>query len=153
MREGGTCGRGSESPEAVHGVWSCLALFETFCSVSVDRGSSQHDVLACSLRDSHLIQTDPLVHRTHNANEIMPEIALHNGNPNDHDYIAWAAAAAQLDHPSEIHDRIAQQMWEDYVCVCNERGLDRDDQLGDEDQSGDENLEGWDDGDDLEDNA
>ena len=25
MREGGTCGRGSESLEAVHGLWSCLA--------------------------------------------------------------------------------------------------------------------------------
>ena len=78
---------------------------------------------------------------THDADDIMPEMDLDNGNPNDHDYVASAAAAAQLDHPSEIRDHIAQQMWEDYVRVCNERGLDCDDQLGDKDQSGDENLE------------
>jgi DDE superfamily endonuclease len=91
--------------------------------------------------------------RTHDAEDIVPEIDIDNGNPNDHDYVASAAAAVQLDHPSEIRDLIAQQMWEDYVSACNERGLDGDDQSSDEDEWGEENSEGGDDGDDSEDYA
>lgn len=89
--------------------------------------------------------------RTHDADDILPEIDLDHGNPNNHDHVASSAAAEELDHPSEIRDRIAQQMWEDYVRIHNERGLDDED---DEDQSGDEeHLEGRDDGGDSEDNA
>jgi hypothetical protein len=57
--------------------WSCLALFKTFRSVSVDRGSSQHDVPACSLWDSCPIQTDLTGSRgdgQHNSN--MPIVSI-----------------------------------------------------------------------------
>ena len=36
-------------------VWHC----SRYCSISVDRSSSQYDVLACSLRDFRPIQIDP----------------------------------------------------------------------------------------------
>ena len=74
--------------------------------------------------------------RTHNtdaANDIVPKRGFNSGNPNDHDYVASSAAAAELDHPSKIRDCIAQEMWEDYIRVCSERGVYYE-QLGDEDK-------------------
>ena len=83
--------------------------------------------------------------RAHDVDDIIPEMDPDSGNPNDHDHIASSAAAEELDHPSEIRDRIAQQMWEDYVRICDERGLDNENESDDEDQSGDEeHLEGRD---------
>jgi hypothetical protein len=42
--------------------------------------------------------------------------------------------AVELDHPSEKRDLIAQQMWEDYIHVREERGLDDEDEFADEDE-------------------
>jgi hypothetical protein len=88
---------------------------------------------------------------THDVDDIVPEIDLDRGNPDDHDHIASSAAAEELDHPSEIRDRIAQQMWGDYVCICNERSLDHEEQLDDEEEEDD--LEGREDEDGSEDDA
>jgi hypothetical protein len=46
--------------------------------------------------------------------------------------------AAELDRPSEKRDLIAQQMWEDYIRVCEERGLDDEDEFSDEDEDEDD---------------
>lgn len=81
-------------------------------------------------------------HDTNAADDIVPERGFDGGNPSDHDHVASASAAADLDHPSEIRDRIAQEMREDYIHVCSERGVyyeQLDD--GDKNELGDEGLE------------
>jgi hypothetical protein len=51
------------------------------------------------------------------------------------DHIAPAVAAVQVDGPSVRRDRIAQDMWEDYLAVCQERGIhDEDEEDHDEDE-------------------
>jgi hypothetical protein len=65
--------------------------------------------------------------RTHDVDENVVEPDLGDDeaqNDHDHDHIASAAAAAELDRPSARRDHIAQQMWDDYVCICNERGIE-----------------------------
>jgi len=47
--------------------------------------------------------------------------------PNNHDHNALVA-----DCSSGRCDIIAQQMWDDHVCICNERGIGEDDQSGGE---------------------
>jgi DDE superfamily endonuclease len=61
------------------------------------------------------------------------------GAPFDRDHIAAAAAAAELDGPSQRRDRIAQQMWENYLVVRLERGLVEEDES--EESSGHEDDE------------
>jgi len=63
-----------------------------------------------------------------------------NGAPLDHDHVASAAAAAEVDRPSARRDRIAQEMWEDYLAIRQERGIHDD-----EDESGDDSDEELDD--------
>ena len=81
-------------------------------------------------------------HDTNAADDIVPERGFDSSNPSNHDHVASAAAAADLDHPSEIHDRITQEMWEDYICVCSERGVYYE-QLDDRDKNelGDKGME------------
>jgi len=52
--------------------------------------------------------------------------------PNDHDCVASVAVAADLDVPSVKQDLIAQKMWDDYVHICDERGLSWEDLSGGE---------------------
>ena len=72
--------------------------------------------------------------RTHDADEIIPELDVDHDNTYDHDHAASSSVAVELDHPSEKRDLIAQQMWEDYICVHEERGLDDEDEFADEDE-------------------
>lgn len=66
------------------------------------------------------------------------EGAIYAGNDNagdtpvDHDHIA---SAAEVDTPSARRDHIAQEMWEDYLAVCRERGIgDDEDELEEDDE-------------------
>jgi hypothetical protein len=53
--------------------------------------------------------------------------------PMDHDHEASAAAAAEIDIPSAKRDCIAQAMWDDYLEICQQRGIgDADSDSGDE---------------------
>ena len=52
--------------------------------------------------------------------------------PNDHDHVASVAVAADLDVPSVKWDLIVQKMWDDYACICDERGLSWEDLSGGE---------------------
>ena len=54
---------------------------------------------------------------------------------NDHDNLR-EAAELRPDEPSARRDQIAQQMWDDYLKICNER--DHEAQEDEEDHSGDE---------------
>lgn len=72
--------------------------------------------------------------RTHDADDITPELDVDHDNTYDHDHAASSSVAAELDHPSEKRDLIAQQMWEDYIRVREERGLDDEDEFADEDE-------------------
>ena len=56
--------------------------------------------------------------------------------PNDHDHIASVAVAADLDVPSVKWDLIVQKMWDDYACICDERGLSWEDLSGGEGEEG-----------------
>ena len=69
---------------------------------------------------------------THDTDDIIPEV--NHDNTYDHDYATSSSVAAELNHPSEKRDLIAQQMWEDYICVREERGLDDEDEFADEDE-------------------
>jgi hypothetical protein len=67
----------------------------------------------------------------------------------DHDCIP-EAAALMPDEPCARRDRIAQQMWDDYMEICNERDHDSDsearedeDNTGDEDGDEDEDEDGY----------
>jgi hypothetical protein len=64
----------------------------------------------------------------------------------NHDHIAPAAPAAELERPSARQDFIAQQMWEDYVRICNERSFE--DQEEDEEDSTEDEEDGAEDEDD-----
>jgi len=83
---------------------------------------------------------------THDVDENVVEPDLGDDeaqNDHDHDHIASAAAAAELDHPSARWDHIAQQMWDDYMCICSERDInegeeDDDDEGEDEGEYNDE---------------
>jgi hypothetical protein len=78
--------------------------------------------------------------RTHDVDKTIVESDLGDDeaqNAHDHNHVASAAAAAELDRPSARRDLIAQQMWDDYVCIRNERGIE--DQEEDEDE--DDELE------------
>jgi len=50
--------------------------------------------------------------------------------PVDHDHVA---SAAEVDTPSARRDQIAQEMWEDYLAVCWERGIGDDENELEED--------------------
>ena len=67
-----------------------------------------------------------------------------NSTPNDHDHAASTATAAELDHPSEKQDEIAQQMWDNYLHICDERATSGEDQSEDEDDEEDDADEGED---------
>ena len=56
-------------------------------------------------------------HDADNVNESLFGPDLHDDTPDDHDHITSAAAAEELDHPSARRDFIAQQMWDDYICI------------------------------------
>jgi hypothetical protein len=43
--------------------------------------------------------------------------------PLDHDHQASAAAATEIDEPSTKRDAIAQAMWDDYLAICQQRGI------------------------------
>ena len=87
--------------------------------------------------------------RTHDVDENVVEPDLGDDeaqNDHDHDHIASAAAAAELNPPSARQDHIAQQMWDDYVRIHNERGIedqeeDEKDGEADEDEDEDDKLE------------
>lgn len=65
-----------------------------------------------------------------------------NHTPNNHDHAASAAAAAELDRPSEKWGEITQQMWDDYMCIHSERAASGEDQLEDnDDELSDEEVE------------
>jgi hypothetical protein len=49
----------------------------------------------------------------------------HNDNLFDHEHIASASAAAEIDEPSARRDRIADMMWADYLAVLRERENER----------------------------
>jgi len=68
------------------------------------------------------------VHDT--ADDIILTDHDHDGNPFDHDHVASASVAAEIDEPSARRDRIAERMWADYLVVCREREnvLDSDDE-------------------------
>jgi hypothetical protein len=55
------------------------------------------------------------------ANDIILTDDNRDGNLFDHDHVASASAAAVIDEPSARRDRIAQQMWADYLVVRRER--------------------------------
>jgi hypothetical protein len=55
------------------------------------------------------------------ADDIILTDDDHDGNPFDHDHVASASAAAEIDEPSARRDRIAERMWADYLVVCRER--------------------------------
>ena len=86
---------------------------------------------------------------THDVDENVVEPDLGDDeaqNDHDHDHIASAAAAAELDCPSARQDHIAQQMWDDYVRIRNERGIedqeeDEEDGEADENEDEDDKLE------------
>jgi DDE superfamily endonuclease len=69
--------------------------------------------------------------RTHNPNDELVESDLHDTMPDDHDSSHGIAsvvpATTEVDYPSSRRDFIAQQMWDDYVRICNERGFHRGD--------------------------
>ena len=69
---------------------------------------------------------------THDTDVSLTEPEFMDYTPNDHDHNASVAAAAEADHSSGRCDIIAQQMWDDYVRICNERGISEDDQSGGE---------------------
>jgi DDE superfamily endonuclease len=81
--------------------------------------------------------------RTYETGEELMAPDLNDDIPNDHDHVASAAVAADLDVPSARRDLIAQQMWDDYIRICNERGLGGEDLSGDEGE--DEDGEDYDD--------
>jgi hypothetical protein len=90
--------------------------------------------------------------RMHDIDENVVEPDLGDDeaqNDHDHDHIASAAAAAELDHPSARWDHIAQQMWDDYVRIRNERGIE-DQEEDEEDGETDEEDGGADEDDELE---
>jgi hypothetical protein len=64
---------------------------------------------------------------------------------NDHDHVASVAVAADLDAPSAKRDLIAQQMWDDYVRIRDERGLNWEDLSGGEGEEDDKYEDGEDD--------
>ena len=84
---------------------------------------------------------------THDIDENVVEPDLGDDeaqNDHDHDHIASAAAAAELDCPSARRDHIAQQMWDDYVRIRNERGIEdqeEDEEDGEADKDKDDELE------------
>jgi hypothetical protein len=55
------------------------------------------------------------------ADDIILTDDDHDGNLFDHDHVASASAAAEIDEPSARRDRIAENMWADYLEVCRER--------------------------------
>jgi hypothetical protein len=87
--------------------------------------------------------------RTHDNDESLTEPEFVDYMPNDHDHNASVAAAVEADRSSGRRDIIAQQMWDDYVRICNESGIGEDDQSGDEYEEfeGEEEDEG--EGDDI----
>jgi hypothetical protein len=58
---------------------------------------------------------------------------------NDHDHNASVAVAAEADRSSERHDIIAQQMWEDYVCICSERDINEGEEEDNDDDDDNNN--------------
>lgn len=66
----------------------------------------------------------------------------------DHDHVAEAAAVGP-DEPSARRDQIAQQMWDDYVEICNER--DHENQELEDEEDGDEDEEDGDENEDEDD--
>jgi hypothetical protein len=72
--------------------------------------------------------------RTHEADDPVTEPdRLDDNVPDDHDHNASAVAAVELDRPLPKRDEIAQQMWDDYMRIRNERSLGREDESGDDD--------------------
>ena len=77
---------------------------------------------------------------THEAdNPVTEPNRLDDNVPDDHDHNASAVAAVELDRPLPKRDEIAQQMWDDYMRIRNERSLGREDESGDDD---DDEFEG-----------
>src|ERR1700729_427961 len=90
--------------------------------------------------------------RTHDVdkNVVEPDLGDDEAqNDHDHDHIASAAAAAELDCPFARQDHIAQQMWDDYVRIRNERGIE-DQEEDEEDGEADEEDGGADEDEDDE---
>jgi hypothetical protein len=58
--------------------------------------------------------------------------------PNDHDHNA--SVAAEANHSSGRCDIIAQQMWEDYMCICSERDMDEEEEEDDDDNDNDNDM-------------
>jgi hypothetical protein len=67
-----------------------------------------------------------------------------DGTSNNNDHNISVAVEAETNHLYKRHNIIAQQMWEDYMHICSERGIneDEDDQLGDEYREADGEDEG-----------
>ena len=54
-----------------------------------------------------------------------------NNAPLDHDHVASATTATEVDRPSARWDHIAWEMWADYLSIHQERGIsDDEDELG-----------------------
>ena len=57
------------------------------------------------------------------AEDPFPSDDDNDNAPLDHDHQASAAAATEIDEPSTIRDPIAQAMWDDYLAICQQRGI------------------------------
>jgi len=79
--------------------------------------------------------------RTYETDEDLTATNSDDYIPNDHDRVASVAVAADLDVPSAKRDLIAQQMWDDYIRICDERGLSWEDVSGGEGEEDDEEEE------------
>ena len=92
------------------------------------------------------------IHIHDTADNIILTDDDHDGNLFDHDHVASASAAAEIDEPSARRDRIAENMWADYLEVCREREnegypSDSDDSASRDSDEGSEDGEASGDGD------
>ena len=77
-------------------------------------------------------------HDTDDTDDILTEPEFIDHASDDHDD-ASIAAAVEADRSSNRHDIIAQQMWDGYMQICSERGIDEDEEDDDEEDDEDDN--------------
>jgi hypothetical protein len=76
-------------------------------------------------------------HDTDDRDDILTEPEFIDHTSDDHDN-ASIAAAAEADCSSNRCDIIAQQMWDDYMQICSERGINEDEEDNDEEDNEDD---------------
>jgi hypothetical protein len=84
----------------------------------------------------------------HNMGNTLSEPEFMDDMSNNHDHDTLVAAEAETAHLSKRHNIIAQQMWEDYMNICSERGINEDENNQSDDEYRD--IDGEDEGDDLD---